>query len=235
MKLFLDSGNRTEINQKWKGVYRGVTCNPTILKKDGIDARDETVINFARQVAEDIYPLPVSVECPYLSFEKAKEFIHKLLYTTENTYVLNIVVKLPIEDTNGTCLVPLIQELLTHFNTFNATPVLNLNITCLMSFHQALLVSQFGDAIKYVSLFAGRIDDMNSGAEFEIERTRSFLDKSKSSTEIIACSVRRVADIPIWLNAGAHIVTAPPKYFEMLSHHPRTRETIEQFTKDAGV
>lgn len=236
MKLFLDSGDRVEINQKWKGVFAGVTCNPTILKKDGIT----DPIAYAHQVAQDIYPLPLSVECPKLRLEDCKRFIDAVLAVYENDCIqhTNVVIKIPILDHNGRCLIELMQLLLNHYNgslSEGSSPILKLNVTCLMSAQQAFLVSQLGNAIQYVSLFAGRIDDMNGGAVHEIKRTAELLKATESSTKIIACSVRQVSNILQWLEAGADIVTVPPSYLEKMAFHPRTRETVEQFTRDAEV
>ena len=37
-----------------------------------------------------------------------------------------------------------------------------------------------------------------------------------------------------WLASGAHIVTVPPSFIDMLIVHPYSKETIQMFLEDAS-
>ena len=87
MEIFLDTANIDEI-KKWfsYGVLDGVTTNPSIMLKDGgydMEAR-------AKEIAEIIYPRPLSVEVFTNDFDEMLEQAHTMASWAENA-----VVKLP--------------------------------------------------------------------------------------------------------------------------------------------
>jgi len=51
-------------------------------------------------------------------------------------------------------------------------------------------------------------------------------------TQIIVGSIRHIYDINEAIEAGADIVTVPPKFFKQLASHPKTDEVINQFLTD---
>ena len=51
-------------------------------------------------------------------------------------------------------------------------------------------------------------------------------------SEIIVGSIRHIMDINEALQAGADIVTVPPKFFRQLVSHPKTDEAVTQFVTD---
>ena len=50
--------------------------------------------------------------------------------------------------------------------------------------------------------------------------------------EIIVGSIRHIADISESFQAGADIVTVPPKFFRAMVSHPKTDEAVRQFVTD---
>ena len=45
-------------------------------------------------------------------------------------------------------------------------------------------------------------------------------------------SIRHIADINEALQAGADIITVPPKFFRQMVSHPKTDEAVNQFITD---
>jgi transaldolase len=53
-----------------------------------------------------------------------------------------------------------------------------------------------------------------------------------SDSEIIVGSIRHIADINEAMQAGADILTVPPKFFPQMCGHPKTDEAVQQFVTE---
>lgn len=222
MAIFLDTGNLDQIKKfRAMGIINGVTTNPTILVKDGVKGGMEGVKKHCIEIARLVDPLPVSVEVTNNDPEgmkgQALEF---------SKWAKNINVKIPIHGPNGELdNLKLIHEMETKHNV-------RINVTAMMSAQQCLLAARAGAT--YVSIFAGRINDMGYDARTEIVKLRKVLDLFKLPSQIIAGSCREALNIIEWLEAGAHIVTAGPQFVEKMIVHPYSKETVQQFVKDGA-
>lgn len=222
MAIFLDTGNLDQIKKfRAMGIIQGVTTNPTILVKDGVKGGMEGVKRHCIELAKFIDPLPLSVEVtnndPEGMKNQALEF---------SKWAGNINVKIPIHGPNGELdNLKLIHEMETRHNV-------RINVTAMMSAQQCLLAARAGAT--YVSIFAGRINDMGYDARTEISKLRKVLDLFKLPSQIIAGSCRESLNIIEWLEAGAHIVTAGPQFVEKMIVHPYSKETVRQFVKDGA-
>lgn len=65
-----------------------------------------------------------------------------------------------------------------------------------------------------------------------IREFRRLLDANNLPTKIIAGSMRGAVDVRNALQAGAHIVTVPPKFFPDMVNHFKTDEVIAAFLRD---
>ena len=54
----------------------------------------------------------------------------------------------------------------------------------------------------------------------------------EAPSEIIVGSIRHIADINEAIQAGADIVTVPPKFLQQMVAHPKTDEAVNQFVTD---
>ncbi len=220
--IFLDSGDVSEIKKfQAMGIIRGVTTNPSILVKQGIKGGLPGVHVHCIQIAKLIDPLPLSVEVtnndPDGMKSQALEF---------SKWAANINLKIPIHGPNGELEnLKLVHEL----ESFHKVRV---NVTAMMNVQQCFLAAMAGAT--YVSLFGGRINDMGYDSCKEISRLRHLLDEFKLPAQIIVGSCREALNIMEWFEAGAHIVTAPPKFLETLIIHPHSKETVSQFVKDGA-
>jgi len=68
----------------------------------------------------------------------------------------------------------------------------------------------------------------------EIRKARVVIDNQNLKTKIIIGSTREVLNVIEWLAAGAHIVTVVPDLLKGMIVHPYSKETVQQFLKDAA-
>ncbi len=104
------------------------------------------------------------------------------------------------------------------------------NCTCCMSYNQAIMAADAG--AEFVSLFWGRIRDTGYDAASVVRSVHQSFREWNSPSQIIVGSIRQMVDINEAIQAGADIVTVPPKFFPALCSHPKTDEAVQQFMRD---
>ena len=221
MAIFLDSGDLKEVEKYMRmGIIRGVTTNPTILLKDGVKGGISEIKKREVEIAKIIHPYPLSVEVTTNDkdkmLEEAREF---------SSWADNINVKITIHGPNGEL------DNLEVVHLLEIKHNIRVNVTAMMSAQQCFLAALAGAT--YVSLFGGRVNNMGYNACLEIRKLRKVLDDFNLKAKIIIGSTREVLNIIEWLEAGAHIVTAVPKFLEGMIVHPYSKETVQTFLKDA--
>jgi transaldolase len=220
--ILLDTGNIRDIEKFLKmGIIRGVTTNPTILFKDGVNGGIKGITERAAEIARLIAPFPLSVEvttnCPPEMIRQARELAG---------LAANINVKITIHGPNGELdNLRVVRELEEKHN-------IRINVTATMSAQQCLLAAMAGAT--YVSLFGGRVNNMGYNVCEEIRKTRQVLDAFGLKAKIIIGSTREVLNIIEWLGAGAHFVTVTPNLLEGMIVHPYSKETVQMFLADAA-
>ncbi len=217
--IFLDTGTTAEIEKyQTLGIIRGVTTNPTILRKEGVAGGWAAIEQRCRAIARLIAPLPVSVEVttnePNAMLEQAKRMAD---------WAPNINVKIPIHGPDGGL------ENLALVHRLETREGIRVNVTAMMSAQQCLLAAMAGAT--YVSLFGGRVNNMGYNACHEIRRLRDLLDAFGSSAKIIVGSTREVLNIVEWFEAGADVVTTVPSLIEGMLVHPYSKETVQMFLR----
>ena len=203
MRIFLDSSNREKV-QKWLPVIAGITTNPSILKREGGDIKE---------LADLIFPFPISVEAGGDFVTDARKYAK----------IPNVVVKVPLLATSGGDNIKIIRQLIDEG--------IAINCTALMSLSQVIIATQLG--VRFVSIFAGRIDD-EGGDYFRIIRDCvEFLDDDPGGgTELIVGSMRTVGNVLDAIRAKAHIVTVTPPILEKMIMHRYSLETVRKFEED---
>ena len=170
MKLFIDSADIDEIKEaKSYGILDGVTTNPSLIKK-AVDKRKKSkkkidMESYIEAILEICKGLPVSLEVIGNTYE---DMIREgeLLYEKFNPIAKNVYIKIPVN--------PAFKDGdKTHFDGIAAIRALArekipVNCTLIFTPEQALLVAKAG--AKFVSPFAGRIDDLirkRAGMKFD--------------------------------------------------------------------
>lgn len=222
MPIFLDTGNLSEIERFLRmGVVRGVTTNPSILLRDGVRGGVPGIEERARAIAKLIAPLPLSIEVTTAEPADIREQAVRIA-----SWADNIVVKITVHGPDGE-IEPM--EIVHELETRHGVRV---NVTAMMSAQQLLLAAMAGAT--YVSLFAGRVNNMGHDAREEIRRARILIDRAHLKAQIIAASTREVLNVVEWLEAGAHVVTVAPDFLRGMLVHPYSKETVQQFLRDAA-
>lgn len=224
MKVFIDTADLNEIERWLKaGLVDGITTNPSILKKAGFkDPEDAWKKIIALKSNYTKLPLSLSAEvfCDDAEgmLSQARNFVKTLNYE-------GLAIKIPILGINGKDRLAVISTL--------AEEGISVNCTCCITWFQAFAAAKAG--ARFVSLLYRRIIDCGLDGIFMIKRTRELIDRYGLGAEIIVGSIRQAEDVLNAYEAGAHIVTVPPKFFPELLFHQKSVDTQRQFLEDAGV
>jgi transaldolase len=217
MKIFVDSANLVEIEEALqRGFPAGITTNPSILSKEEKGDFREHIKKIIGLIEKYGYDIPLSVEVfstkPEEMVAQAEDFVrHFGAYR-------NLNVKVPI----GWDELAVIRELRRRS--------VKVNCTCCMSYNQAIMAARAG--ANYVSLFYGRIRDIGYDAASVVRAVRATFREWGHPSEIIVGSIRHIADINEAMQAGADILTVPPKFFPQMCAHPKTDEAVQQFVSE---
>ena len=217
MKIFIDSANVVEIEEALaRGFPAGITTNPSILSKEQKGDFREHIKKIIDLVQRYGYDIPLSVEVfstkPEEMIAQAEDFVRHFGHYKQ------LAVKVPI----GWDELAVIRELRRRG--------IRVNCTCCMSFNQAVMAARAG--AQYVSLFYGRIRDIGYDAAAIVRQVHAVFREWNVPSEIIVGSIRHIHDINEALQAGADIVTVPPKFFRQMVAHPKTDEAVHQFVTD---
>ena len=167
MKIFIDTAKISEIKEaiSW-GIVDGVTTNPSLIRKavesEAKGMKLEDYISEILKVAGK--NRPVSLEVMSL---KADDMVREatILYTKFNDIAGNVVIKIPINTYMG------------YYEGLKAIKALSekgipVNCTLIMTPEQALLAAKAG--ARYVSPFAGRVDDYIRETKLGLKRGKDF-------------------------------------------------------------
>lgn len=217
MKLFVDSANLAEIDECLKrGFVSGITTNPSILSKEerqDFASHIRSIIQLIRS-----HDLNISLSVELFTTDADEMIVQADRFVREFGDYENLAVKVPI----GWEELRVIHELRRRG--------VQVNCTCCMSFNQAIIAAEAG--ANFVSLFWGRIRDTGYDAAGIVRQVRQTLQQRGSTAEIIVGSIRQMIDVNEAIQAGADIVTVPPKFFPLMCAHPKTDEAVAQFMRD---
>jgi transaldolase len=208
MKLFIDSGNLRDIESLVPlGIVDGVTTNPSLLAKEGGDARA-----IVRRIC-DLVQGPVSAEVVATDAAGMITEGRDLASLSEH-----VVIKVPFtrEGVRATKVL--------------AGEGLRVNVTLIFSPTQALLAAKVGAS--YVSPFIGRLDDIASDGMMLIRQIVEIFGHYDFATEILVASVRHPMHIVEAARLGADVCTCPASVIDACFKHPLTDIGLEKFLKD---
>jgi transaldolase len=194
IQLYADGADKAGILDLYaKPFIKGLTTNPTLMKKAGI--KDYEV--FARDVLQSVTAKPISFEVLSDDFQEMKRQALKIAGWGRNVFV-----KIPITNTRGETSVPLVAEL--------TKQGVQLNVTAILTLAQVREVAAaLNPALpSVVSVFAGRIADTGRDPLPTLRACRPILAE-RPSTKLLWGSVREVLNIVQAEEAGCDIVTVP--------------------------
>lgn len=209
MKFFIDTADLSEIQEAHDlGVLDGVTTNPSLCMKIGVE-------DFEGHIAKicDIVDGDVSAEVISTEYEEIVEEGRNIASIADN-----VVVK-----------VPLIKDGIKAIKTFSDEGI-KTNCTLCFSPTQALLAAKAGAT--YISPFIGRLDDISTDGMQLIADIRAIYDNYRFETEILAASIRHPMHLLESARLGADVATMPLKVIDQLLKHPLTDIGLERFLAD---
>lgn len=208
MKLFVDTGNVKEIEALAAiGILDGVTTNPSLMAKEGGDARQTL-----RQICQ-IVKGPVSAEVVATDYNGMVREGRDLASIDEH-----IVVKVPFTKDGVRACKTLAGE------------GSRVNVTLVFSATQAWLAAKAGAT--YVSPFVGRLDDIGATGMDLVREIVDIFDNYEYGTEILVASVRNPIHIIEAARMGADVVTCPAAVIEQAFKHPLTDIGLARFLAD---
>lgn len=194
VKIFADGADYDGIVDLYKKPFiRGLTTNPTLMRKVGISDYE----TFAKTVLEVVKDKPISFEVFSDEFDEMRRQALKISQWQDNVYV-----KIPITNTRGDSAIPLIRDL--------GQEEVQLNITAILTREQVAAVTAVlnPEAPAVVSVFAGRIAD--TGVDpMPLMRDSLKMLSGLPAAELLWASVREVLNIFQAAECGCHIVTVP--------------------------
>lgn len=166
MQIYIDTASIEDIRAAADmGVLDGVTTNPSLVAKEGVDFHDRL-----KEIC-DVVPGPVSAEVVSTESDGMLEEAKPLLEIAEN-----IVIKLP-------CTVDGLRAC-KHLSS-NGVRV---NMTLCFQPLQAMLAAKAGAFL--ISPFLGRLDDLGQDSMDLIQQIRTIYDNYGYDTKVLAASVR---------------------------------------------
>ncbi|MEM0321411.1 MAG: fructose-6-phosphate aldolase [Thermoprotei archaeon] len=208
MKLFIDSANIQQIKKFLEiGVLDGVTTNPTLLAKEGVDPAEQV------EKILKLVPGPVSVEVLSTDYEGIVGEARRIAEMGEN-----VVVKAPMT-----------QDGLRAVRTLSRENI-KTNVTLVFSPNQGLLAAKAGAT--YVSPFIGRLDDVGFNGMRVVRALVEIYKNYSITSQIIVSSVRHPIHVLNAAKLGAHIATLPPDVLDKMFNHPLTDVGLTRFTSD---
>jgi transaldolase len=194
VKIFADGADKAGMLDLYANpLIHGLTTNPTLMKKAGLTDYE----GFARNILETITSKPISFEVFSDDPAEMRREALKIAAWGSNVYV-----KIPVTNTRGEFMGPLIHEL--------SADGVKLNVTALLTLPQVRDVAEalVESVPAVVSVFAGRVADTGVDPEPLMRASRCILEE-KPMAELLWASVREVLNIFQADQCGCHIVTVP--------------------------
>ena len=223
IKVFADGADLGGIrNLVANPLIKGVTTNPTLMRKAGIEDYEA----FGRAVLATVPDRPVSLEVFADEFDEMERQALEIA-----SWGPNANVKIPITNTRGESSCPLIGRL--------SKQGVVVNVTAILSLAQVRGVAAVLDPATpaIVSVFAGRVADTGiDPVPHMVEALTILADCPKA--ELLWASPRELLNIFQADAIGCHIITVTHDVLGKLSVIGRdleaySRETVQMFYRDA--
>ena len=206
-----------------KTFIKGLTTNPTLMKKAGIADYKA----FALDILKDIPEKPISFEVFSDDFSEMEKQANEIASWGDNVYV-----KIPITNTKGETAYDLIEVL--------ANKNVKLNVTAIMTMEQVNgVVARLNPKVaSYVSVFAGRIADTGRDPMPIMIAAVEAL-KPNPTAELIWASPRELLNIFQADEIGCQVITVTNDVLKKLDLVGKdlseySLETVKMFYNDAN-
>ena len=223
VKIFSDGADKEDmLDMASKTFIRGLTTNPSLMKKAGIKDYEA----FAKDILSTIKEKPISFEVFSDDFDEMEKQAMKITSWADNVYV-----KIPVTNTKKESSKELIKRLVEKKD--------KLNITAIMTLDQVKTVLSVLDnkVPSIISVFAGRIADTGKDP---IPLMKECLKEIKINpkSELLWASPRELLNIIQADQIGCHIITVTKdviKKLKLVNYdlEDYSLDTVKMFYKDA--
>ncbi|EKU50293.1 transaldolase [Staphylococcus massiliensis] len=222
VEVFADGADIEQMKQAYQNKeVDGFTTNPSLMAKAGVTDYKA----FASEVVQAIPDASISFEVfanDMETMEKEAEILKE--------YGDNVFVKIPVVNTNGESMIPLIEKL-SHKDV-------KLNVTAVYTIEQVKAITE---AVKegvptYVSVFAGRIAD--TGVDpLPLMKESVKVTHEKEGVKLLWASCRELFNVIQADEIGADIITCPADVVKKIPNIGRnidelSVDTVKGFEKD---
>ena len=222
-KIFCDSADyKTIKNFVNKSIVNGFTTNPSLMRLSGA----KNYKDYSLKILKICKKKPISFE---VFADNKKEML--LQAYKINTWGKNVYVKIPVVNSKGQFMGPVIKEL--------SAKRIKLNITAIYSFEQVKKVFKCLDkkTKSIISIFAGRMADKGKDP-LPIFKKSIKLVKNNNNVEILWASTREAYNFIQARQISCSIITMPPKLINQISTFGKsakkmTLETVKGFLEDS--
>jgi transaldolase len=224
VKIFADGADKDGMLNLYNNpVIKGLTTNPTLMRKAGIHDYE----SFARDILKEVKHKPISFEVFSDEFPEMKRQALKI-----RDWQKNVFVKIPVTNSRGESSIPLIGEL--------SAAGVQLNITAILTLKQVREVASAlnPDLPAVVSVFAGRIADTGKDPEAIMRASKELLGDLPEA-ELLWASVREVLNIFQADDCQCDIVTVPHDILSKamklagMDLQALSLDTVRMFAQDA--
>jgi len=223
VKIFADGADKEAMIDMYNKEYiKGLTTNPTLMKKAGITNYE----NFAKDILKTVKEKPLSLE---VFSDEIKEMERQAMKISK--WANNVYVKIPITNTKGEPTAELIKTL-----SYNGV---KLNVTAIMTLEQ---VKEVVDSLNpevpaYVSVFAGRIADTGIDP-LPLMKEVVNIAKAKPLAEVIWASPRELLNVFHADSIGCQVITVTNDILKKLKLvgydlNEYSLDTVKMFYNDA--
>ena len=223
VQIFADGADKAGMLEMYaKPFVRGLTTNPTLMKKAGI--RDYSA--FCKDILSHIKDKPLSFEVFSDDFAEMERQAMEIASWGSNVYV-----KIPVTNTKQETCYALVKKL--------AAKKVKMNVTAIMTFTQVrdVVASLDPHVPSYVSVFAGRIADTGRDPLPMMAASVEML-KVAPAAELIWASPRELLNIFQADDIGCQVITVTNDIIKKLSLvgydlDSYSLDTVKMFYSDA--
>jgi transaldolase len=225
VQIFADGADKSGMLEMYnKSFIKGLTTNPTLMKKVGITDYEA----FAKDILTSVKDKSISFEVFSDDFREMKRQALEIASWGDNVYA-----KIPVTNTLGESALELIHDL--------ANAGVKQNVTALMTLEQVKEVSQAlaNGPSAYISVFAGRIADTGFDPVPMMAKSVEILSSSPQ-LELIWASPRELLNVFQADEIGCQVITVTNDILKKLSLvaydlDTYSLDTVKMFYNDAEV
>lgn len=215
LHMLIDSADPSSWSDLWPlGVFKGITTNPTLLRRAGIPCSLDALENLSVQA--------FALGCKELHLQAWGGTPQDLLACGQALLALSperIVVKLPLTEKGLLAAAVLVGQ------------GVRVTLTACYGVTQVLAAAALG--CSYVAPYLGRISDSGRDGMKDLLAMQQCLAGSGASTRLLVASVRSPEDLTALVPSGVEAFTLSPSLARQLWTHPASEEAATHFETDA--